>query len=64
MRSLDSSIDAHGFATGLPTYYNYIRPHQGIGRRTPAEIAGINIDLTGNRWMTIIGLASEKLEIM
>jgi len=26
----------------------------------PAEMAGIQIDLTGNRWMTMIGLTSGK----
>ncbi len=60
MRSLDSSVGAQEFVTGLQTYYNYIRPHQGIGGLTPAEMAGIQIDLTGNRWMTMIGLASGK----
>ena len=43
----------------MQTYYNYIRPNQGIGGLTPAEMAGIQIDLTGNRWMTMIGLATE-----
>jgi transposase-like protein len=57
MRSLDSSIGAMEFAAGMQTYYNYIRPHQGINGLTPAEMAGIQIDLTGNRWMTMIGLA-------
>jgi len=60
MRSLDSSIGAMEFAAGMQTYYNYIRPHQGIGGLTPAEMAGIHIDLTGNRWMTMIGLAAIK----
>ena len=47
------------FSAGMQTYYNYIRPNQGIGGLTPAEMAGIQIDLTGNRWMTMIGLATE-----
>jgi putative transposase len=29
--SFDSSIVAMGFTAGMQTYYNYIRPHQGIG---------------------------------
>jgi hypothetical protein len=48
------------FATGMQTYYNYIRPHQVIGGLTPAEIAGIQIDLTGNRWTIMIELAAIK----
>ena len=57
MRSLDSAIGAEEFATGMQTYYNYIRPHQGIGGMVPAQLANIPINLTGNRWETMIGLA-------
>ncbi len=42
------------------TYYNYIRLHQGIGGMVPAQMANIPMDLTGNRWMTMIGLATES----
>ncbi|OPY37071.1 MAG: Integrase core domain protein [Methanoregula sp. PtaU1.Bin051] len=57
MRSLDSSVGAQEFVAGLQTYYNYIRPHQGIGGLTPAQVANIPINLMGNRWETMIGLA-------
>jgi len=57
VRSFDSSIGAEDLAAGMQTYYNYIRPHQGIGGLTPAEMAGIPLDLTGNCWMMMIGLA-------
>ena len=57
MRSLDSAVGAQEFATGMQTYYNYIRPHQGIGGMVPAQLANIPINLTGNRWETMIGLA-------
>lgn len=57
MRSLDSAPTASEFIAGLQTYYNYIRPHQGIGGLTPAQLARIPIDLTGNRWETMIELA-------
>jgi transposase-like protein/DNA-directed RNA polymerase subunit M/transcription elongation factor TFIIS len=57
MRSLDSAIGAEEFAIGMQTYYNYIRPHQGIGGLTPAQMANIPINLLGNRWETMIGLA-------
>ncbi|MGD0079452.1 MAG: DDE-type integrase/transposase/recombinase [Methanoregula sp.] len=56
-RSLDSSVSAMEFAAGMQTYYNYIRPHQGIGGLTPAQMANIPLDLSGNRWQTMIGLA-------
>jgi transposase-like protein len=60
MRSLDSSVGAQEFVAGLQTYYNYIRPHQGIGGLTPAQMANIPINLMGNRWETMIGLAVTK----
>jgi transposase-like protein len=57
LRSFDSSIGAQEFIAGMQTYYNYIRPHQGIGGLTPAQMANIPINLMGNRWETMIGLA-------
>ena len=57
VRSFDSAIGAEAFAAGMQTYYNYIRPHQGIGGLTPAQLANIPINLTGNRWETMIGLS-------
>lgn len=60
LRSLDSSVGAQEFVAGMQTYYNYIRPHQGIGGLTPAQMANIPLNLTGNRWETMIGLASGK----
>ena len=44
----------------MQTYCNYIRSHQGIGGLTPAEMAGIQIDLTGNRSMTMNGLTTAE----
>jgi len=60
MRSLDSSIGAQEFVAGMQTYYNYIRPHQGINGLTPAQMANIPINLMGNRWETMIRLAVTK----
>src|SRR5208283_3932247 len=57
VRSFDSAMGAEDFAAGMQTYYNYIRPHQGIGGLVPAQLANIPINLTGNRWETMIGLA-------
>jgi transposase-like protein/DNA-directed RNA polymerase subunit M/transcription elongation factor TFIIS len=60
IRSFDNPIGAQEFAAGMQTYYNYIRPHQGIGGMVPAQLANIPINLTGNRWETMIGLAATK----
>lgn len=60
VRSFDSDIGASEFAAGMQTYYNYIRPHQGIGGITPAQMANIPINLIGNRWQKMIELAVTK----
>ena len=42
------------FIEGFKTYYNFIRPHMSLNGKTPAEMAGINLNLDGNKWMNII----------
>ena len=37
----------------LIVYHNFIRPHGGLGGRTPAEAAGITID-GPDKWLTLI----------
>ncbi len=41
-------------------YGNYIRPHQGIRGPTPTQRANILINLSGNLWMTMIGMATKN----
>jgi transposase InsO family protein len=60
VQCFDSGIGAAEFAAGMQTYYNYIRPHQRINGMTPAQMANVPLDLTGNWWMTMIGLAATK----
>jgi hypothetical protein len=43
--------------TGYQFYHNYFREHEGLNRKTPAEIAGIKID-GENKWITVIQNAS------
>jgi hypothetical protein len=50
-------MDTGDFAAGMQIDYNYIRPHMGINGMTPAQMANIPINLLGNRWETMIGLA-------
>ena len=49
-----------GFGAGNPAlvrlsilHHNFFRPHLGIGKRTPAEVAGITIQ-GGDKWITLI----------
>jgi hypothetical protein len=38
-------------------YYNFIRPHQALDGRTPAEVAGIGIE-GDDKWIALIQNAS------
>jgi len=53
-RGLKELPQSRIFIEGFKNYYNFIRPHQALNGKTPAEIAGINLNLDGNKWMNII----------
>jgi transposase-like protein len=44
---------------GMQVYHNYIRPHEGLDGKTPAEACGIEI-MGENKWITLIQNASRK----
>jgi len=55
MRALDTDESAETFVDGFQVYYNFIRPHMGLGNKTPAEAAGVDLELNGgNRWLELI----------
>lgn len=58
MRGLDRDETAQKMMEGNRLYYNYLRPHQALNGLTPAEKAGINLHLQGNKWGELIQKAS------
>lgn len=47
---------------GMQVYHNFIRSHEGLEGKTPAETCGI--ELKGeNKWITLIQNASMKVKI-
>lgn len=44
---------------GIQVYHNYIRPHEGLNGKTPAEACGIKVE-GDNKWLTLIQHASQK----
>lgn len=44
---------------GYQIYHNYIRPHEGLNGKTPAEVCGIKVE-GKNKWLTLIQNASRK----
>jgi len=53
MRAFKSSESAECFTEFRRITYNFVRTHQGI-KRTPAEKAGLNLDLGRNRLLNLI----------
>jgi len=45
--------------TGYQIFHNYIREHESLKGRTPAEACGITVEGT-NKWKTLIQNASTK----
>jgi hypothetical protein len=46
---------------GQRVYYNHIRPHQGLDGKTPAQAAGLELDLGANKWQSLIKKASQNI---
>jgi hypothetical protein len=44
---------------GYQIYHNFIREHQGLDNKTPAEICGVKIEGV-NKWKTLIENASRQ----
>lgn len=49
MRGLDNPAAAQELMDAMRIHYNFIRPNQAIGGQTPAEAAGINLNLGENK---------------
>jgi putative transposase len=54
MRGLDNDESAQRMMDANRIYYNYLRPHTALNGKTPAEKAGIDLQLEGNKWEEII----------
>jgi hypothetical protein len=44
---------------GYQIYHNYVRPHEALEGKTPAEACGIEVQ-GKNKWITLIQNASTK----
>ena len=58
MRGLKNKPSAQELEDAMRNYYNFIRPHQALDGKTPAEKAGINLNLKGNKWLELIRKSS------
>ncbi len=62
MRGLKSTDTAMQFADGFLAYYNYLRPHEKLDGRTPAEVAGISYSI--KNWADVIRNTEPKVEVL
>jgi len=58
MRGFHGSLEsAKSIMKGMEIYYNFIRKHQGIECKTPSEEAIPELNLSTNKWLSLIKLA-------
>jgi transposase-like protein len=60
MRGLDTDETAQRMMDAHRIYYNYLRPHQALDGKTPAERAGVDLQLEGNKWEELIKKAKNN----
>jgi hypothetical protein len=61
MRGLKNFETALDFTEGYQAYYNYLRPHEALGNRTPAEVAGVTYPY--HNWDDVIRNYKPKVKI-
>jgi hypothetical protein len=59
MKGLKDEPTARTIIDGFRIYYNFIRPHMALNGKTPAEMAGINLQLGQNKWESLIRQSSK-----
>lgn len=62
MRGLE--IPETAILKGWPIHYNFLRPHESLGGRTPAEASGINLPFEDGwgdmiHWATVFNTKSQ-----
>ena len=56
------SKDDTPILTGYQIYHDYLRPHEGLEGKTPAEACGIKVE-GDKKWLTIIKNASHQPKV-
>jgi hypothetical protein len=64
MRGLDNDETAQKMTDANRIYYNYLRPHQALNGKTPAEKAGIDLQLEGNKWEELVKKAKHSPKVI
>ncbi len=59
-RGLGNDKSAQNFAELHKIHHNYVRPHQGLDGKTPAQAANIDLNLGDDKYLDLIKHASKK----
>jgi transposase-like protein len=60
MHGLYSKETAQQFIDAYQIYYNFIKPHKSLNGITPSQVAGIELNLVGNKWLSLLKKSSEN----
>lgn len=60
MRGLDHEESAQAMLDGMRIYYNFIRPHMALNGKTPAEKANLSVNISQNRWLSLVKEATKR----
>jgi transposase-like protein len=60
MRGLGNDESAQRFADNYRTYHNFVRSHQGLDGKTPAEASGIDLSLGDNKIKDLIEQSTQE----
>ena len=59
-RGLGNDESAQTFSELLKINYNFVKPHQGLNGKTPAQAANINLNLGDDKYLDLIKQAGSK----
>lgn len=64
LRGFKKAESANILMTGYRIWYDYIRGHQGLGNRTPSEVAEIDLQLGTNKWIDLIRKTAKNQDVL
>lgn len=59
-RGLGNDNSAQTFCELLKINHNFVKPHQGLNGKTPAEVAGIDLNLGKDKYLDLIRQSADN----
>ena len=63
-RGLGNDESAQTFSDLLKINHNFVKPHEGLDGKTPAEKVGINLELGDNKYLDLVKLSGTKVNFV